>query len=129
MKKETVCFVLVFCIVLYPCRTGITQQSSMVVPQKINIIKAVEKKQQQLFDIAFSNQDTVKDLISKKKPKTIVVEKIKYIKVYKTVPIYLPELELNNYESEDTLERDYMVVPHINLIPNLKKKRRFLGVF
>lgn len=121
-----------FILIWVPYRIS-TGQTAQNIPQKKSVLDDLEQKKQKLFEVAFANQDTVKDLI-KKKPKTVIVEKIKYIKVYRTVPIYLPESEMPSYEEHlrsDTLEDDYLVPPSISypIVPPTKKKKKFLGIF
>lgn len=65
-----------------------------------------------LFDIAFSNQDTLTELlIRKRKPKIRIIEKpvIKYVKMYKVIPIYIPIGDSVVYRKSfgDTLQGKY----------------------
>lgn len=129
MKKTQFTIWLAMCMLLYPYRIGHTQESKMI-PEKRSILDALEQKKQKLFEIAFLNQDTVQDLIAKKKPKTVILEKIKYIKIYKTVPIYVPESQALYYEPGDTLENDYLIPPPIKPKPiQHAKRKKFLGIF
>lgn len=113
----------------------ITGQAAMndSVSVRKSILSELEQRKQRMFDAAFANQDTVKALI-KKKPKTIVLEKIKYIKIYKTIPVYVPENEIGMYRSEvmsDTLESDFLT-PSIEMPKPIvihKKIKKFLGIF
>lgn len=63
-----------------------------------------------LFDVAFENQYLITKYINLK-PKVKVIEKpvIKYVKVYKVVPIYVPEEDSLAYHEtfNDTLSGQY----------------------
>lgn len=109
MKK----FYFFLWIICYPQTAGKTQETQGTSPQKRSILDAVEQKRQKLFEVAFANQDTVKDLIVKKKPRTVILKEIKYVKVYRTLPIYIPEKDTIYYSRSDTLENDYLIPPPI----------------
>lgn len=93
-----------------------------------NVLDVLEAKKQVLFDKAFANQDTVASL-AKKKPKIVIVEKIRYVKVYKTVPIYVQDKDSLAYQEmfpKDTVESDYFIVtPPAAIAPKTEKKKSF----
>lgn len=60
-----------------------------------------KKKQDELFKTAFANQDTLEHLIRIKNKRVKVI----YVKVYKTVPIYVPV----NSSFADTLTGLYYI--------------------
>lgn len=126
MKKYLVTALLVWAILWQPSPISNGQSNQTVKNQ--SVLDVLEAKKQTLFNKAFANQDTVADL-AKKKPKTIIVEKIRYIKVYKTVPIYVEEKDSLAYQEtfpKDTVENDYFIAPPRAVTPDKQPKRSFL---
>lgn len=118
-------FLIIFFIILWkPSPTGKGQNRT----DSASIIYRLKAEQKQLFETAFANQDTLKQL-AKKKPAIIIVEKTKYVKVYKTVPIYVPQIDSSAYKKAfplDTLENDYYIQPPFGSPPKGIKKRTWL---
>lgn len=98
-----------FCLILSggPPTEGNTQ-----IVQERNRYESSRVVKEKLFDIAFSNQDTLTELlIRKRRPKIIVIKKpvIKYLKIYKVIPIYIRvgDSEAYNKTLSDTLSGSY----------------------
>lgn len=108
------------------------QPSPIMKGQEVNkkvssILDVVENKKQKLFEEAFANQDTLRQLINHIKPKKVIVKKIQYVKIYKTIPIYVAEKDSIAYAKtmgKDTLEDDYLIAPLVGEPPKFSKEKR-----
>lgn len=129
-RKAKQLFILCSLSTLFSGQPAINSQAQEIPDYKILPETSTNIKKRTLFREAISNQDTLSVLIKEDKGKKVIIVKKIYVKVFKTVPVYVPIYD-SLISVPDTLVGRYFVEDlDLTKTPPKKKsliKRIFLG--